>query len=90
MTTEGRNTRTELARRFEYGERVFVRMATNDVFPWQSGPTFEAEYIHGPGGPGDTLAVLVDGYGRVAINQNSAEFTGIWAVDPERPTDGPF
>jgi hypothetical protein len=64
------------------GARVVVEMTTNDAFPWQRGPRFEAVLKARPAGPGDTFLLSVEGVGEVALNGNSAAFVGMW---PWRP-----
>lgn len=66
----------------ERGMDVVVVMATNDVFPWQTGPRFPATFIRAPQGPGDTYEVeLANGF-RVHLNGNGSDFVGIYP-DPE-------
>lgn len=55
---------------------VTITMSRNNVFPWQSAPSFEATLLRGPDGPGDTFKLDVAGR-FVEINGNSAEFVGV-------------
>lgn len=65
--------------RFERDDRVRIVMARNDVFNWQTGPSFVAVFMAGPAGPGDTFHLRLPGDdGRVfQLNGNSSEFVAI-------------
>lgn len=71
---------------FQKGDRVKVRMLYNDIFPFQRGPAFEATYLRGPQGPGDTFSFDVDGE-PVEINGNSQLFIGITRTPPDSETE---
>ncbi len=82
----------------ERGDPITVVMARNDVFPFQSGPSFDAVLVYSPGGPGDSLIVRVDVdapppfgtqryHGEVYLNPSASDFIAILRTDGEA-TDG--
>lgn len=60
-------------------EKVVVTMA-RCVFPWQEVPSFGAELIHRPQGPGDTFRLRTLNGIELDLNGNSLEFVGLSLV----------
>lgn len=67
--------------KIEKGDRVVVRMSQNQIFPWQTSPSFEAIYQSGPRGAGDVIKVTVPMDHQedidLRLNGNSSEFVAI-------------
>lgn len=63
------------------GDTVMVVMARNNIFPWQSGPSFPATFYRGPQGPGDTFTLAIFGVTEnLQLNSNSSEFVGLYLL----------
>ena len=73
-----------MSTRIEKGERVTIRLASNNVLPW--GIQFEATYVHGPQGEGDVFEFDAPDGTRFCLNGNSPEFVGLWRAAPTEET----
>jgi len=66
---------------FNKGDLVKVVMTCNDVFKWQTAPSFDAEIIHTPYDVGDLWQFRVELPNKqlvhLAINPLSSEFVGM-------------
>ena len=76
---------------YTLGPEVVVVMSRNDIFPWQTAPSFPATLVRQSRGAGDTFSFLVEIFNEdgsdnleriVEINGNSSEFVGYHQPTP--------